>query len=64
MIKKEVSQEAKRLIYQSDYIPTFICGHKMWMSERMRFMDTSGLNEVPLEGDCTQERVRSFIISG
>ncbi|KAK3522195.1 hypothetical protein QTP70_027689 [Hemibagrus guttatus] len=37
VVKKELSQKAKLLIYQSIYVPTLTYGHKLWvMTERVR----------------------------
>ncbi len=37
VVKRELSQKAKLLIYQSIYVPTLTYGHEFWvMTERMR----------------------------
>ncbi len=43
MVKRELSQKAKLLIYQSIFVPTLTYGHEFWvMTERMRLQIQAG----------------------
>ncbi|KAK3518826.1 hypothetical protein QTP70_014865 [Hemibagrus guttatus] len=64
VVKKELSQKAKLLIYQSIYVPTLTYGHELWvMTERVRSpiqaAEMSFLHRVA--GRSLRDRVRSSV---
>ncbi|KAK3510413.1 hypothetical protein QTP70_005909 [Hemibagrus guttatus] len=67
VVKKELSQKAKLLIYQSIYVPTLTYGHELWvMTERIRSRiqaaEMSFLCRVA--GRSLRDRVRSSVPLG
>ena len=64
MVKKELSREAKLLIYRSIYVPTLTYGHELWvMTERTRSRiqaaEMSFLRRVA--GRSLRDRVKSLV---
>ncbi|KAK3506157.1 hypothetical protein QTP70_018390, partial [Hemibagrus guttatus] len=64
VVKKELSQKVKLLIYQSIYAPTLTYGHELWvMTERVRSRiqaaEISFLRRVA--GHSLRDRVRSYV---
>jgi len=65
VVKKELSQKAKLLIYRSIYVPTLTYGHKLWVvTERTRLWiqaaEMGFLRKV--SGLSLRDRVRSSVI--
>lgn len=51
VVKRELSQKGKLLIYRSIYVPTLIYVHNVWvMTEKNEAVGTSGQNEFCLLG--------------
>lgn len=55
VVKRELSQKVKLLIYQSIYVPTLTYGHKLWVVTKTSFL-------CSVAGLSLSDRVRSSVI--
>lgn len=54
VVKKDLSQKAKLLIYQSINIPTLSFGQAVGSDQNNEIVDTSSCNKLPIQGGWTQ----------